>query len=105
MSHTDNASFDLNITSVAGGPASIADLEIEINSIVRTIDELYDRVSELSTARREPARSLLAAAGMILRDDLVDLSNPESHTTPQLSPTPRELLNIALGELGLELKE
>ena len=73
-----------------------------IDFIVRDIDRLYDQVTALGSPRSEPVRSL-AAAGTILREDLNHISKIQSATLRHLTPTSREILGVALNELGIEL--
>jgi hypothetical protein len=82
-------------------PESVEDLDANIHKIIREIDHLYDRVSELKTKRHEPVRSLLAAAGMILAQDRKMIAEPDND---KLDPTTIQLVVIALHELGLKLK-
>ncbi len=81
--------------------SSVEELDHDIHSIIRDIDHLYDRVSNLKTKRHEPVRSLLAAAGMILAQDRKMIADPDND---QLDPTTIQLVVIALSELGLKLK-
>ena len=83
---------------------TVDDRADRINFVVRDINRLYDQVTALGSPICEPVLSLLASAGTIIRDDLNNLSKLNSPAAPALTPMSRELLIIALTELGLELK-
>lgn len=84
---------------------SVQELDSTIHDIVRDIDHLYDRVSILKTKRREPVRSLLAAAGIVLAQDRRMIADPEAPANSDVDATTIQLIVIALHELGLELKK
>lgn len=71
------------------------------NTIVRELDRLFDRITELPLYRREAVRCLIAAAGALLQ---VELSGNAAEYR-QIDATSRELIGIALKELGLEIKD
>jgi len=85
--------------------SSVEELDQTIHAVIRDIDHLYDRVTELKTKRHEPVRSLLAAAGMILAQDRKMITDPNKPDNGDIDPTTIQLIVIALHELGLKLKD
>ena len=71
------------------------------HTVVRELDRLFDRVTDLHLYRREAARCLIAAAGTLLQVELSKNVTEYRH----VDATTRDLIAIALKELKLELKD